>query len=85
MLPPHRRPRPTLPGRRGRSAAAPLTNLAHLDFLVEQVAVVDSPAHSSYRLADQPEVGVLWVYADAKDDGSFTRVGGGAYDAATNT
>ena len=74
-----------LPGRPGPVAAAPLTNLAHLDFLVEQVAVVDSPAHSSYRLADQPEVGVLWVYADAKDDGSFTRVGGGAYDAATNT
>ena len=28
---------------------------------------------------------MLWVYADAKPDGSFTRVGGGAYDAATNT
>ena len=69
----------------GSTPAAPLTNLAHLDFLVEQVAVIDSPAHSSYRLAEQPEVGVLWVYADAKDDGSFTRVGGGTHDTVANT
>ncbi|MET0965267.1 MAG: hypothetical protein ABWZ02_02655 [Nakamurella sp.] len=70
------------------AAAVPmssLTNLAHLDFLTEQVAVPDSTAHSSYRLATEPTVGVLWVYADANPDGSFTKVGGGPYDAATNT
>lgn len=65
--------------------AAPLTNLAHLDFLTEQVAVVDTPAHSTYRLAAEPTVGMLWVYADAREGGTFARVGGGTYDPATNT
>ena len=69
-----------------RAAPAPsLTNLAHLDFLSDQVAVQNTVAHSTYRLDQEPEVGVLWVYADAKPDGSFSRVGGGPYDAATNT
>ena len=66
-------------------ASAPLTNLAHLDFLTEQVAVHDTAAHSTYRLEREPTVGVLWVYADARDGGTFQRVGGGRYDPATNT
>ena len=45
-------------------AAAPLTNLAHLDFLTDRVAVQASAAHTTYRLASEPTVGVLWVYAD---------------------
>ncbi len=65
--------------------STPLTNLTHLDFLTEQVAVQDTAAHSTYRLAQEPTVGVLWVYADARDGGTFQRVGGGPYDAATNT
>ncbi len=68
-----------------QAGAAPLTNLAHLDFLTEQVAVRDTPSHSTYRLDTEPEVGVLWVYADARDGGTFQRVGGGAYDAASDT
>ena len=44
---------------------APLTNLAHLDFLTDQVAVPASAAHSTYRLSSEPTVGVLWVYANA--------------------
>jgi hypothetical protein len=62
-----------------------LTNLAHLDFLTAQVTVVDTAAHSTYRLAREPQVGVLWVYANALGGGAFARVGGGAYDAVTNT
>ena len=34
--------------------SAPLTNLAHLDFLTAQVAVDDTPAHSTYRLSLNP-------------------------------
>ena len=71
-------PPPTAP-------AAPLTNLAHLDFLTAQVAVPTTPAHTTFRLATEPTVGVLWVYANAKSDGTFDRTGGGAYNAATKT
>ncbi|MDQ2846475.1 MAG: hypothetical protein M3Y77_09025 [Actinomycetota bacterium] len=66
-------------------STAPLTNLAHLDFLADSVAVPATTAHSTYRLATEPRVGVLWVYADPRTGGTFQRVGGGAYDAATNT
>ena len=40
---------------------------------------------TTYRLDREPAVGVLWVYADGRPDGSYRRVGGGAYDAATGT
>ena len=58
-------------------AADRLTNLAHLDFLTDRVALTPSAAHTTYRLAEDPEVGVIWVYADARDGGTFERVGGG--------
>ena len=61
-----------------------LTNLAHLDFLTSTVAPPALPGHSTYRLASQPAVGVLWVYANHLPDGSYQRTGGGPYDAATN-
>ena len=41
--------------------------------------------HTTYRLASQPGIGVLWTYADRNADGSFRRLGGGTYDAATDT
>jgi len=66
-------------------AGVRLTNLAHLDFLTDTVAVSPSAAHTTYRLAQEPGIGVLWVYADRQSDGSYRRVGGGAYDTATNT
>ncbi|MHA3703489.1 hypothetical protein ACXR2U_15030 [Jatrophihabitans sp. YIM 134969] len=65
------------------AAPAPLTNLAHLDFLTTTVTPPRQAGHTTYRLADEPGVGVLWVYADRNDDGSFRRVGGGALDPAT--
>jgi hypothetical protein len=62
-----------------------LTNLAHLDFLGAQVAPPAQVGHTTYQLDRRPQVGVLWTYAEHQSDGSFRRVGGGTYDAATNT
>ncbi|HEY7815444.1 MAG TPA: hypothetical protein VIC62_19510, partial [Nakamurella sp.] len=76
---------PTISTSSTAATTGPLTNLAHLDFLTDRVAVTDTAAHSTYQLAADPTVGVLWVYANAAPGGTFTRVGGGSYDAATNT
>ena len=65
---------------------APLTNLAHLDFLLDEAtpeAVVDG--HTTYRLAEEPTLILPWTYADARPGGTFERVGGGPLDTATNT
>ena len=67
------------------AAPAPLTNLAHLDFLTTRVTPPAQAGHSTYRLASQPSIGELWVYTNHQDDGSYQRVGGGDFDAATNT
>ena len=63
----------------------PLTNLAHLNFLGAQVTPPAQPGHTTYRLDQQPRINVLWTYAEPNADGSFRHVGGGAYDAVTNT
>jgi hypothetical protein len=66
--------------------AAPLTNLAHLDFLRDKVTPPALARHTTYRLTTgEPDVGVLWTYADRQADGTYRRIGGGAYDPATNT
>ncbi len=67
------------------AASAPLTNLAHLDFLGDRVTPPTQARHTTYRLAQEPSVGTLWTYADRQPDGSFNRVGGGTYDATTDT
>lgn len=72
------------------AAAAPqriaaLTNLAHLDLLTDTVVPPAQPGHSTYRLEQEPGIGVLWVYADQLGSGGYRRTGGGAYDPATNT
>jgi len=66
----------------GVARAAPLTNTAHLDFLGDTVVPPSQPGHSTF--GSEP-LGVLWTYADRNADGSYRRVGGGTYDAATNT
>lgn len=66
-------------------AAGRLTNLAHLDELATTVRLRGSGGHTTYRLAAEPDIGLLWVYADVQPDGSYRRVGGGSYDAAGNT
>ncbi len=65
-------------------AAAPLTNLDHLDWLGDTVEPPDQAGHTTYRLAEEPGVGVLWTYAEPRN-GVLTRVGGGTYDPATDT
>jgi hypothetical protein len=66
----------------GAVAGGSLANLAHLDFLG---AVVTPPAAAGHSTYGSGPVGVLWTYADRRADGSYARVGGGAYDPATNT
>jgi len=75
-----------VPATAGPSATAgtPLTNLAHLDFLRDTVTPPPQGHHTTYRAAGRP-LGVLWTYADARDGGTFERVGGGVYDPVTNT
>ena len=74
-----------LPSAAVASDPPPLTNLAHLDFLQDDVTPPAQADHTTYRLDAEPSVGVLWTYADRQPDGSFHKVGGGAYDAATDT
>ena len=81
------------PATAGRSAAAaqpaaadqPLTNLAHLDWLGDTVTPPAQDGHTTWRLAAEPAIGVLWTYADRQADGSYKRIGGGTYDPETDT
>jgi hypothetical protein len=57
-------------------------NLSHLDFLGDSVSPPAVPGHSSYGSGP---LGVLWTYADRRADGTYARIGGGPYDAATDT
>ncbi len=80
-------PAPTavLPATAAAAARAPLTNLDHLDFLTVSVAPPQQARHTTYRLGAEPGIGVLWTYAEPNPDGSYRYVGGGEYDAATDT
>jgi hypothetical protein len=62
----------------------PLTNLSHLDWLGDTVAPPEQAGHTTYELAEDPGIGVLWTYAEPRD-GVLTRVGGGTYDPDTQT
>ena len=69
-------------------AAAPqnLTNLSHLNFLTQTITPPEQAGHSTYRLAENPELLALWTYAEPEGDSeTYRRVGGGDYDAATDT
>ncbi|NYG06131.1 hypothetical protein BJ986_000618 [Phycicoccus badiiscoriae] len=68
-----------------RSSTAPLTNLAHLDWLGARVAPPSQSGHTTYHLAGEPQIGTLWTYAEPTGTGGFRHVGGGSYDPATNT
>ncbi len=69
------------------AASAPaetLTNLNHLDFLLDEATPpADVAGHSTYRQAEEPTLLAPWTYADARDGGTFERVGGGPLDPAT--
>jgi hypothetical protein len=70
---------------RGPAAPTPLTNLAHLDFLTAAVSPPPQPGHTTYQIASEPSVGVLWVYSNYLAPGSYQVTGGGTYDSANNT
>jgi hypothetical protein len=57
------------------SAAAatttPLTNLAHLDWLGATVTPPAQADHTTYRMAEEPSLSVLWTYANLDPDGRF--------------
>ena len=66
-------------------AGGSLTNLDHLDWLSVPVTPPAQEGHTTYRLEEEPAVGVLWTYAEPNSDGSYRHVGGGEYDPATDT
>lgn len=74
-----------VPASAAGAAPAPLTNLAHLNFLGDTVTPPAQAGHTTYRMDTEPDVGVLWTYADRRADGHYDRIGGGAYDPATDT
>jgi hypothetical protein len=76
---------PVTPAKASAAGGSSLTNLDHLDWLSVPVTPPDQDGHTTYRLAEEPAVGVLWTYAEPNPDGSFRHVGGGAYDPATDT
>ncbi len=47
-----------------QASAGSLTNLSHLDFLGDRVSPPVQDGHTTYRLADEPQIGVLWTYAE---------------------
>lgn len=61
----------------------PLTNLAHLNFLLDQTTPPDQPGHTTYRLDEEPVLTLPWTYADRREGGVYERIGGGAFDPAT--
>lgn len=62
-----------------------LANLDHLNFLYDTVDPPEQANHTTYRLAQEPDLGVVWVYTQHNPDDSYTRLGGGVYDAQTKT
>lgn len=66
-------------------ATGTLTNLDHLDWLSVPVTPPAQDGHTTYRLGEEPSVGVLWTYAEPNGDGSWRHVGGGTYHPDTDT
>lgn len=62
---------------------APLTNLSHLNFLLDTVPLRAVAGHTTYQIADRPAAQAPWTYANKNADGTYTRVGGGTRDAAS--
>ncbi|MGH2382045.1 MAG: hypothetical protein ACRDG7_12610 [Candidatus Limnocylindria bacterium] len=75
------------PAGTARAAPTPLTNLDHLDLLGDMVVPPSQAGHTTYRLAEEPSLQVLWTYAEPVSPGSdvYRRIGGGTYHPETNT
>ncbi|TCJ19971.1 hypothetical protein E0L93_03210 [Rubrobacter taiwanensis] len=72
-------------GASGAQSGERLTNLSHLDFLRDSVDPPEQEGHTTYRIQEEPEIGVLWTYAEPDELGEYRRIGGGSYDPETNT
>jgi hypothetical protein len=60
------------------SALPKLTNLDHLDFLLDGVPLLPGVTnHTTFNASSEPTAQAPWVYANAEADGTFQRVGGG--------
>jgi hypothetical protein len=63
--------------------SGPLTNLAHLRWLLDEVPLKASSTHTTTDIATNPTGLAPWTYANALAGGGFARVGGGNLDPAT--
>ena len=61
----------------GPPASAPLTNLHHLNFLLDTVPLLPVANHTTYQQATRPTALAPWVYANYNGPDNYTRVGGG--------
>src|ERR1019366_9739698 len=61
----------------GRPASAPLTNLAHLNWLLGTVPLPPVAGHSTHKQASQPTAQAPWVYANYNSYDNYTHIGGG--------
>ena len=64
-------------------SAPALTNLNHLNFLLDSVPLTEVEGHTTYQIDSKPTAQAPWTYSDKKPDGSYGRVGGGSLDDAT--
>src|SRR5664280_3698618 len=69
-------PAPAAPG--APPASAPLTNLHHLNFLLDTVPLLKVAGHTTYQQKTQPTALAPWVYANYNSYDNYTHVGGGA-------
>jgi hypothetical protein len=73
-----------LVGPQAQARVTAVTNLAHLDFLLDKVSPTATPDHTTYRLGSQPDLLMPWTYADARPGGTFERIGGGGLVPGTS-
>jgi hypothetical protein len=71
------------PTARSSDPARPLTNLAHLRWLMDSVPLQAGAVHTTYQVTERSSALAPWTYADAEPTGGWRRVGGGALDPAT--
>ena len=60
-------------------------NLSHLNDLYTTLPYPDQPLTGHSTVDPGTPIGTWWVYANRKADGTYQPVGGGNYDATTNT
>ena len=68
-------PAPAAPG--GSPVSAPLTNLSHLNWLLDKVPLLPVAGHTTYQQSTQPTAQAPWVYANYNSYDNYTHVGGG--------